>query len=239
MPAVTVATLKSFSIMWAEGVTDGEAATVVSAVKELVKLVYDVCTKAGVPLSPTTIRPFGTWVIPSQPAGSPYSSIHWYVDTAYDRRLDQVVAGRFLELVKQEPWQQERPHFDVAVLDRDLTERDGRSGFVLASSLPGTATVISVHRLRELDERRTRAMALRRLVVHNLGHVLEIPSARRPGITAGAERHCPELCAMRPAATVDQFVLLAREEADRGVVLCASCRQELLHKLMAPRLTPN
>ena len=40
--------------------------------------------KAGVGLSPTAIRPFGTWVIPSIPAGDPYSGTHWYIDTAYD-----------------------------------------------------------------------------------------------------------------------------------------------------------
>src|SRR5438093_8066964 len=149
MAAARGAAMKSISIMWAEGVTEAEAATVVETVKQLVKTVYDVSLKAGVGLSPTAIRPFGTWVIPSIPAGDPYSGTHWYIETAYDRDRRQVVAERFLELVKQEPWQRANPHFDVAVLDQDLAERSDEPGFVLASVLPGTATVMSVHRLRE------------------------------------------------------------------------------------------
>src|SRR5437762_3593851 len=132
--------LKSVSIMWAEGVSDDEARTAVRTVQDFLRVVYDVCLKSGVTLGATAIRPFGTWVIPSIPPGDPYSGTHWYVDTAYDRGLGQVVGPRFLELVKKEPWQSANPHFDVAILDRDLTDGD-KGGFVLASTLPGTATV--------------------------------------------------------------------------------------------------
>ena len=88
--------MKSVSIMWAEGVEESEARTVVATVRDLLRSIYDVCLKSGVLLSPTAIRPFGTWVIPSLPPGDPYSGTHWYVDTAYDRGLGQVVAPKFL-----------------------------------------------------------------------------------------------------------------------------------------------
>ena len=43
-----------------------------------------------------------------------------------------------------------------------------------------------------------RLSALRRLVVHNFGHVLEIPREGRLGvIDAGRERHCSSVCGMR------------------------------------------
>jgi hypothetical protein len=185
MAASRGAAMKSISIMWAEGVTEAEAATVVNTVKQVVQVMYDLCFKAGVGLSPTAIRPFGTWVMPSIPAGDPYSGTHWYIQTAYDQARDQVLAPRFLELVKQEPWQIANPHFDVAVLDLDLTEG---SGSVLGSVLPGTATVISVHRLRAIQPQEQRLRALRRLVVHNFGHVLEIPRDGRLGGGRGGGR---------------------------------------------------
>ncbi|HEY3110365.1 MAG TPA: hypothetical protein VGL23_16510 [Chloroflexota bacterium] len=237
MAALRGPAMKSISIMWAEGVTDVEAATVVNAIKQVVQVMYDLCYRAGVGLSPTAIRPFGTWVMPSIPAGDPYSGAQWYIETAYDQALGQVLAPRFLELVRQEPWQIASPHFDVAVLDRDLTEG---SGSVMGSVLPGTATVISVHRLRELADQDARLAALRRLVVHNFGHVLDIPREGRLGvIDVGRERHCTSVCAMRDASGVEELVAMAREEIARGHVLCEECRADLVRAVLVQRLSRN
>ena len=231
------AAMKSISIMWAEGVTEAEAATVVSTVKQVVQVMYDLCFKAGVGLSPTAIKPFGTWVMPSIPAGDPYSGTNWYIETAYDKALGQVVAPRFLELVKQEPWQVANPHFDVAVLDLDLT--DG-TGSVMGSALPGTATVISVHRLREIPESAERLRALRRLVVHNFGHVLGIPREGRLGVVeAGRERHCTNVCAMRHATGIEELLAMAREEGALKQLLCEECRQDLMRAVLVQRLSKN
>src|SRR5687768_6875307 len=154
--------LKPVSIMWAEGVTEPEARTAVQTVRELLKVIYQVALKSGVAIGPTAIRPFGTWIIPSIKQGDPYWGTHWYIDTAFDAGRQQVVARIFLELVQREPFQQQNPHFDVALLDVDLTEEDGAP--TLASALPGTATVISVHRLREaLTDEGPRLAALKRL----------------------------------------------------------------------------
>lgn len=241
MAAARGAPMKSISIMWSEGVRDDEAATVVQTVKDLVKLAYDACFKAGVGLSATAIRPFGTWVLPSIPAGDPYSGTQWYVDTAYDRRRGQVVASRFLELVQAEPWQAASPHFDLAVLDRDLAATPNGAGFVLGSVLPGTAAVISVHRLREIGDGATRARALRRLVAHNFGHVLEVPSSGRVGVVEGPgrERHCTNVCAMRYAADVPELVALANEEAVAQVRLCPECTADLMRSVMLQRVSKN
>jgi hypothetical protein len=237
------AAMKSVSIMWAAGVSEDEAQTVVGTVRDLLRVVYDICLKSGVVLGPTAIRPFGTWVIPSIPSGDPYSGTHWYVDTAYDRTLGQVVGTRFLELVKREPWQSANPHFDVAVLDRDLTDgpEKSASGFVLASSLPGTATVISVHRLREIADEHERKAALRRLVIHSFGHVLDVPAPSRTEAvsTDGRERHCTNACVMRHAASPEELVALAGEERETGVLLCPECRRDVLRAAMIQRVTKN
>jgi predicted Zn-dependent protease len=237
--------MKSVSIMWAEGVTEDEARTVVGTVRDLLKAVYDVCLKAGVLLAPTAIRPFGTWVIPSLPPGDPYSGTHWYIDTAYDRALGQVVGPKFLDLVRNEPWQRANPHYDVAVLDRDLADPERQAAmeraYVLASVLPGTATVISVRRLRELSEESTRLRALRRLVVHNFGHVLDVPAPSREAAVAvvGGERHCTNLCVMRHAGSVGELVRACEEEDAAGILLCPECRNDVLRSVLKQRLSSN
>src|SRR5438128_10271223 len=103
MAALRGPAMKSISIMWAEGVTDAEATTVVNTVKQVVPVMYDLCYRAGVGLSPTAIRPFGTWVMPAIPAGDPRSGTQRYIETGYDQALGQVLAPRFLDLVRQEP----------------------------------------------------------------------------------------------------------------------------------------
>lgn len=238
------APMRSVSIMWAEGVTEEEATTVVATVRDLLKAIYDVAVRSGVALGPTAIRPFGTWVIPSIKQGDPYWGTHWYIDTAYDQGLRQVVGRRFLELVKQEPWQRVNPHFDVAVVDRDLTDVPAKqigTDFVLASALPGTGTVISVHRLREIADQALRLVALKRLVVHNFGHVLEVPSSDRTEAVeqSADERHCTNLCVMRHAGSVDELLVRLGEEQASGILFCPDCRRDILRSVLRQRVSRN
>src|SRR5579871_3763225 len=162
--------MKPVSIMWSQGVDTGEAEVAVASVREFLRLVYAVGHRVGLALPPTAIRPFGTWYIPSAPKGSPYSGTTWYVDTSFDAGRQQVDGPRFLELVRDEPWQKSNPHWDVAVIDRDLSDSGHEPGahrareFVLGSSVPELATVLSVYRLRGLVRTEQRALALRRLV---------------------------------------------------------------------------
>ena len=216
--------LKPVSIMWAEGVTEAEARTAVQTVRELLKVIYQVALKSGVAIGPTAIRPFGTWIIPSIKHGDPYWGTHWYIDTAFDAVRGQVVAGRFLELVRQEPFQQQNPHFDVAILDLALTDE---SGPALASVLPGKATVISVHQLRaELTDEAPQLEALKRLVVHNFGHVLRLDD-------------CDQPCVMRHADTVEELLERMAEQAASHVLFCPACRAKLLRTVMLPRMGLN
>ena len=83
--------------------------------------------------------------------------------------------------------------------------------------------------------------ALRRLALHNVGHVLEVPAAGRQVSVApiGGERHCTNLCAMRHAASIDELLKACAEEADADVQLCADCRDDLLRSVLRQRLSSN
>ncbi|TAK22106.1 MAG: hypothetical protein EPO26_12535 [Chloroflexota bacterium] len=239
--------MKSISIMWAQGVTDTEARTAVATIRDIVKTVYDACFAEGVLLGPTQIRPFGNWVIPTISTGNPYGSAAWYMETAFDAGRGQIVAPRFLELVRREPWQAANAHFDLAILDRDLADEPekwfglGHEPFVLGSVLPGTATVVSVFRLRDIADLRVRMTVLRRLIVHNFGHVLEAPGADRTEEVAASsgERHCVNRCALRDVTTFDNLIEFAQEERDASVSYCARCRRDIMRATLMQRFSRN
>jgi predicted Zn-dependent protease len=237
--------MKPVSIMWSQGVDASEAEIAVASVREFLRVVYEVGHRVGLALPPTAIRPFGTWYIPSVPKGSPYSGTTWYVDASYDAGRQQVDGARFLELVRDEPWQKSNPHWDVAVIDRDLTEAESAAGrsrdFVLGTSVPELATVLSVYRLRGLVRSEQRELALRRLVFHCFGEVLGLPSRSRSAAVelVGSRRYCTNSCVMRNASTVEQLVRAAEQEGRDGVALCDSCQRDLVEIFVMRGKSPN
>jgi hypothetical protein len=239
--------MKPISIMWSQGVDTSEAEIAVASVREFLRVVYEVGHRVGLALPPTAIRPFGTWYIPSVPKGSPYSGTTWYVDSSFDNGRQQVDGSRFLQLVRDEPWQKSNPHWDVAVIDRDLIDSGlelaaGRSrDFVLGTSAPELATVLSVYRLRGLVRTEQREIALRRLVYHFFGEVLGLPSRTRSTAVevVGPRRYCTNACVMRHAATVEQVVRAAEQEGRDGVALCDNCKHDIVEIFVTRGKSPN
>ncbi len=238
--------MKPVSIMWTRGVDTAEAQLVVTAVRDFLRQVYSIGHQAGLALPPTTIRPFGTWYIPSQPEGSPYWGTHWYVDNSFDPTRQQVIGARFLELVREEPWQKSNPHLDVAVIDRDLVAQippsaEGDIDFTLGATVPELATVLSVYRLRGLVRPEQRERALRRLVFHQFGEMIGLPSrSRLAGIERVAtRRYCTNRCVMRRCDTVEQLVLAAEQEQSDRVALCDQCQHDVIEITVMRGRSPN
>ncbi len=239
-------TVKPVSIMWSQGVDPSEAEIAVSAVREFLRCVYAIGHEVGLALAPTAIRPFGTWYLPSVPRGSPYWGTTWYVETSYDALRQQVVGARFLDLVREEPWQKSNPHWDVALIDRDLIDTvgdsdDGRREFVLGATVPELAAVLSVHRIRGLVRSEQRELALRRVVYHYFGQVLGLPSRSRKVEVEriGRQRYCTNTCVMRYAPTVEQVVRAAEQEGRGRVALCDCCRRDVVEILVMRGRSPN
>lgn len=228
--------MKAVSIMWSEGVDPKEAEIAITMIYQLLQIIHQNTRKLGFALPPTALRPFGTWVIPTLPEGSPYSSTGWYLDSSYRSELNQIDAPAFLELVRNEPWQRKTPHYDIALIDTDLTDTierttgEGYSRYSLSSILPGVASVISVKRLHEIADEEQRLLALRRLVVHTFGHLMEVPQHNRTSDVCFeyGELHCTNRCVMRHAATVSEIITLAEEEVESNTLFCSSCHKGLL-----------
>jgi hypothetical protein len=226
--------VKFISMTWAEGVSEAESEVFTQTVDQVLKWLYLRHTSALLE-PPIRVRVFGTWVIPALVPDHPYWGTQWYVDTAYDDELKRIITPVFLELVRQEPWQRNDPHFDLALLDHDLTDFPAPLAklrpdhYTLGSSFPGTAAVMSVQRVRRLSDVHVRGLALARLVRHHLGHALSIPNPARTEHTArlGLETHCTNPCVMRHAATVEQLAAYALEEAEMGWPFCEQCTRDL------------
>lgn len=225
---------KSISVIWTAGVSEQESNCLTETIQQVLRWLF-MRRVAALAHPPIRVAAFGNWMIPALVPDRPYWGAQWYVDSSYDEELKRVVAPTFLELVRQEPWQRANPHFDLALLDRDLTDfptplaklRPQR--YSLGASYPGTAAVMSVHRVRRLAEDSVRHLALARLVRHHLGHVLGVPQFERKQHTSrlGLETHCTNRCAMRHADTLEALARLALEEDEMGWPYCAECTRDL------------
>lgn len=224
---------KFISVTWTENVTEQESQIATKTIERVLKWLY-LRHPAALLDPPIRTRLFGNWVIPALVPDKPYWGTQWYVDSSFDNDLRRVIAPMFLELVRQEPWQRLDPHFDLALLDQDLTDfpvplaRLRPDHYSLGSSFPGTSAVMSVCRVRSLNDR-SRELALTRLVSHHLGHVLGIPDFGRKDhvVRLGLETHCTNHCAMRHAATVEDLAQLALEEYELGWPYCDLCTRGL------------
>ncbi len=238
--------VKYISVTWSEGVSEAESAILTKTIEQVLKWLY-----LRHPMTlldpPIRVRSFGNWVIPALVPDNPYWGTQWYIDSSYNQELQRLIAPVFLELVRQEPWQRTDPHFDLALLDQDLTDfplplaRLRPDHYSLGSSFPGTTAVMSVARLRTLADEHMRNLALTRLVRHHLGHVLGVPHLARKDqvLRLGLEMHCTNTCVMRHAATIEELAALTLEESEIGWPFCELCTRDLHSVVMRHALSWN
>lgn len=238
--------MKPVSIMWSQGVDPAEAELAVSAVRAFVRQWHALGQSAGLALRPTAIRPFGTWYIPTIERGQPYWGTNWYVDSSFDPNRRQIIGERFLELVRDEPWQQSQPHWDVAVVEHDLIDRvtsppEGRAAFALGAALPEVAAVISVFRLRAIVGADRRQAALRRLVLHHFGRVVGLPASTRTEEIEEIDgtRFCANRCIMHRVSTIEQLVRSAEQDGSEAIGLCPRCQHDLIALSLRRALSLN
>jgi len=236
----------SITVAWSEGVADEETATLLATLERTLQSLF-LRVPAALEGPPITVRAYGNWIIPALAPDRPYWGVQWYVDSSWNSGVGRIIAPSFLELVRQEPWQQSSPHYDLALLDADLTDftaplaRLRPERYTVGTSLPGTAGVLSVRRIRTLASEPTQRLALARLVRHMLGHVLGAPSFHRAEHTVreGLELHCTNRCVMRGAATVEELSERAIDEAELGWPYCPECTYDLLNVVIRHALDWN
>lgn len=224
--------MKSISMTWTKNVDILEARFALSAVQEITEELQVAGFRRGWFHSAPLLNVFGNWIIPALPEGTPYRSLQWYIDQSYDRASDTIIGTKLLELLLNEPWQRSNPHYDLSLVEYELGPKpEGEQSFgALVASIPGRIAVISVAPLRQIMDNRLRLFAIRRVVGHQMGHLFGIPSVSHPQSIAYSplERHCVNVCAMRHADNLEELVRMAVEEINSGVLLCSTCRKDLL-----------
>jgi hypothetical protein len=217
--------VRSFSLTWTEQVTEDEAIVYVSAVQEALELAWSQMPPAGNLVPFPQIRPFGSWVLQDADPDMDYASFQWYQDQAVDPGTDQLQADRFLELMLDEPWQQDTPHYDLSLLHQPLVDAHG--SLVLGLAVRGSAAVLSVHTLRALQDGQQRLSLLHRLAAHYLGQALAVPIPE-----VRQEAHCRNICAMRPASTLPMLIAYTEQEKSAEIVYCTDCQKEMSQRLI-------
>ena len=215
------------SITWTQDVEDSEARILVYTVTHLVAQVGKRMPFWFQFQALPPIRPFGDWVILMMPRGAAYSSVDWYLEHSQSPDGTRVDGPAYLRLVEMEPWQSSTPHFDMALVAKDLRDERGQS--VLSLSRAGLATVASVYHLRRFDSDDERILRLGRLVAHSLGRAFGIPLTGRSTdlVRAGGDAFCANSCAMRPTARVNDLEALDGVAAEKWGFYCEACQNDL------------
>jgi predicted Zn-dependent protease len=213
------------AISWSSGISEAEATLAVQTVGEILLRVLE-HWNAGVHVTHVPeIKAFGYWVLQGAHPDQPYNSLQWYIDRSLDPRRQELHAQRWLQLVLNEPWQQQTPHYDLALLHYPLFDEE-RGQQVFGFALRGRVAAISVFPLRSLGPEPRRALVLRRQVAHYVGHAFGIPVPRGRG-----REGCTNVCAMRPAYTMAEWVKWAQEEAKVQTLYCQDCQRALAARL--------
>ncbi len=213
-----------------------EAKVVIEGVAKAVEATLTIAARAGIGLGKPEIRPFGTWYIPQIEEGSPYWSTLWYVSQSLDESTNSIAGPRFIDTIRQEPWQQANAHYDVAILDYDLLDEpevmasDQHSSYALSSTERDLAAVISVSKLRGISDDDAFRRSLIRLTAHSFGHIFEGPSTDRPksAVRTFGDIHCSNTCVMRHAGLVGDLLDLSLDEHEAKVLFCEECEQDIL-----------
>jgi hypothetical protein len=220
--------VKTFiSLTWTEGVSDSEAKVLIHTVAEMVAGVGERVGPWLQSQALPTIRPFGDWVIQVMPPGSAYSSADWYLDHCRTPDGKGVDGPAYLRLVELEPWQSSTPHFDVALVARDLADAEGRS--VLNVALPGLAAVASTRHVQRLSSKEAHVLGVRHLVAHVLGRAVGIPLPTRSThvTTHGDDQYCTDLCAMRSCTRLRDLLQYGMEGIGQPGLYCDLCQRDL------------
>jgi predicted Zn-dependent protease len=218
--------IKPIYVMNQKGVTDPEKIGILLGISELL-------TIANVP-SGLKIVDNGVWRKDDYLSGlsfSPYKSVDWYIERGMEKSLDpgQVDAPEILHHLSQEPWRDQsrggKDHYDVLILKDDLGSSD--SGFVVGSTHPKSAIVISTYRFQGLEPL-DRFEVLKTVGIHEGGHLFGLlPESRTENVEYRLGKHCSNACSMRQGMIVPHdWVEMTADRLEYGA-LCGQCENDL------------
>lgn len=172
----------------------------------------------------------------------PYGNPEWYEQQALTTKSrglgEQVSACKLDKLLRSEPYQQQHPHFDIFVLNRDLTttQEDTTNNFIFGYG-PYPNNIISTTRfVLWMPHARERRAALQIIGAHEFGHTLDLVHRN---FNTGREGYQLGHCAGEKGSCLMEQVNVpgcksmqeqARLLAGRKNLLCEDCTDEVRWK---------
>ncbi len=226
------------SMTWTPGVDPEDAQSLIRTIEDIYALLRRHLGKPGQFDPLPVVRIFGAWAIPNLPDGSAYPNVQWYINRSLDDNGANILASRYVETVVLEPWQSTSPHFDYALTELPVTDDLDRGKVfpdVIGMSRPGLISLISSHPFQGITSPDLRRLALRHTYAHYFGRLLDAP---RLGRTHNVLQHlgntyCSDTCAMRFTDTPTLALSFARQEMDRGDLLCEQCQKDIVAQITA------
>lgn len=165
-----------------------------------------------------------------------YSSADWYLNKALETQGEvrdrgcgkQVNASILINQFYEEPWQ-EKPHWEVSIVNKDLYMEG--TNFVFGATRPEfAASVQSVRRLIDsVSDKELRSEMIRRLLRHEVGHMFGLPG-RNFNVEQKLGSHCTNVCTMRQGMSIPEWAKLTQEENRQNVHFCQDCINVLSQK---------
>ncbi len=216
--------MRFISLTWTSAVSEQEIIVFIDAVHEAIKTAYNRLPAAGTLVPFPDIQLFGDWVLQNAKPGMDYASFQWYQDAAMEADGKQLRSDRFLDLVLNEPWQQDTPHYDLAFVHQPLI--DGHKRATLGMAVRGRAAVFTSDTIRGIRDPIQRLVILRRLAMHYVGQILAVPILERQEVVH------PQICVMRPADSLPALAFYTQQELEANVTYCKPCQYEMAQRLV-------
>lgn len=220
------------SMTWTPGVNPDDTQVFIRTIEDIYTLLKRHLGKPGQFDPLPVVRIFGAWAFENAPQGGAYSNIEWYINRTMDDTGRHILASRYLETVRLEPWQAYNPHFDLALTDIQIVNdlRDVTASVTpLGLNRPGLISLISSHSFQEIDSPDLRRLALRHTCAHFFGRLMEAPRRFRKDVIEHEGRlYCANNCAMRYTDTPTLALSFARQEMERGELFCESCQKDIV-----------
>lgn len=145
--------MRFISLTWTDGLPQTEAILVVRTVHEAILQARQQWPVRGNIIEVPEIKPFGYWVLQGAEPDQVYGSMEWYINKSFDQESQQLLGRRYLQLVLDEPWQHQTPHYDLAAVHQPLFDEVDQHG-VFGLAVRGRAAVLSVYPLHALTKDR-------------------------------------------------------------------------------------
>lgn len=224
------------SVSWTPDVDPADAQLLVRVIEDVYDLLRPRFGRPGQFDPLPQVRIFGAWEIPDLPPGATYRDIVWITRRSLDDESRYLLASRYLDLIRLEPWQSSQPHLDLTLTDLPIRDdRPGRNGAeqVLGVSRRALVSLISTHRLGQIASPTLRQIALRHLFQNFLGQMLNTPDARRGDslMLVDGEAFCTNVCAMRHTPTTKEALAYGQEQASQALIYCEDCQRDMVARI--------